>query len=148
MAFRGIDGNSDPAHLAQRHRRVGVVADLRWQVKGHAESLGAVRQQEFVAPVRLFGVAHARVLAHGPQAAAVHRRLNAAGVRKRSRLAQLLRGVKVAQTLGAIDRRNRYSGAGGELFLWLQCLCRQSLGPALAGLLRVPSVPPKPTLRA
>src|SRR5208283_4456307 len=39
-------------------------------------------QQVLVTPVRLVGVTHAGVLPHGPQAAAVHGGLYAAGVRE------------------------------------------------------------------
>ena len=59
---------------------VGIEPDLRRQVEGHAQSGGAIAQQILVAAVRFFGIAHAGVLPHGPQAATIHRGLHAAGV--------------------------------------------------------------------
>ena len=56
---------------------VGVQADLRGQVESNGQSGGAVGQQIFVALVGLLRVAHACVLAHGPEASAVHGRLHA-----------------------------------------------------------------------
>ena len=60
---------------------VGVQADLCRQIEGDGETRGPVGQQIFVAFIRFLGVAHARVLAHGPEASAVHRGLHAASKR-------------------------------------------------------------------
>ena len=74
----GVDGHADLADFAERHRVVGVVADLRGQIEGHRESRGSVGEEEFVAAIGLFCVAHAGVLAHGPEASAIHGGLDAA----------------------------------------------------------------------
>ena len=76
--FDGIDGDADLADFAHGQRMIGVEADLRGQIKGNRESGRSIRQQIFVALVRFLGVAHAGVLAHGPEAAAVHGGLHAA----------------------------------------------------------------------
>ena len=83
--FDGIDGDADFADLAHGQRVVGVEADLRRQIEGHAQAGGAVAQQILVAAIGLFGVAHAGVLPHGPETSAIHGGLHAAGVRKLSR---------------------------------------------------------------
>ncbi len=78
--FDGVDGDADLADFAEGHGVVGVVADLGGEIEGDGEAGGAVGEEEFVAAVGLLGVAHAGVLAHGPEAAAVHGGLDAAGV--------------------------------------------------------------------
>ena len=57
---------------------VGIQANLRGQIEGDGEPGGSVGQQIFVALVGFLGVAHARVLAHGPEASAIHGGLHAA----------------------------------------------------------------------
>ena len=70
-------------------RMVGVEPDLRGQVEGDRKAGGAVGEQVLVALVRLLGVAHAGVLAHGPEPAAVHGCLHAAGEGIFARIARL-----------------------------------------------------------
>ena len=80
--FDRIDGHADFADFSDGQRIVRIEADLRRQIKRHREPSRPIGEQIFVALVRLFGVAHAGVLAHGPEAAAVHRGLHAARVGK------------------------------------------------------------------
>ena len=82
----GVDRHADLANLAHGERVVGVEPDLRRQIEGNAQAGGSLAQQIFVAPVRFVGIAHARVLPHGPQTAAIHGRLHAAGVGELSRV--------------------------------------------------------------
>ena len=71
------------AHLAARARMVGVVAHERGHVEGGRESRLPLREQVFEARVRVLGTPEPGEHAHGPQAAAIHRRVDAAreGVR-------------------------------------------------------------------
>ena len=92
--FDGVDGDADLADFADGQRVVGVVADLRGQIEGDGEPGGAVGEQIFVAAVGFFGVAHAGVLAHGPEAAAVHGGLDAAGVGILAGIAEVAVGVE------------------------------------------------------
>ena len=78
--FDGVDGDADLADFAEGHGVVGVIADLGGEIEGYGEARGAVGEQEFVTAIGLFCVAHAGVLAHGPEAAAIHGGLDAAGV--------------------------------------------------------------------
>jgi hypothetical protein len=87
--FDGINRHAHFAHFAEGQRVVGIESDLGWQIECHRETSRSVREQIFVAFVRLFGVAHACVLAHGPEAAAVHGGLHAAGVGKFSGVANV-----------------------------------------------------------
>ena len=77
-----VDGDADPADLAGGQRMVRVVADLRRQVEGHAEAHDALGEQVAVAAIRLGRRPEAGVLPHRPGPAAVHGRLDAAGVRE------------------------------------------------------------------
>ena len=60
---------------------IGVVADLGGEVEGDGEPGLSLLKEVVVAAVALVGGAKAGVLAHGPEAAAVHVRLHAAGER-------------------------------------------------------------------
>ena len=75
--------------LPQPSAPVGVVAELGRQVEGDGEPGLAFLQQVTEALVRLLGGAVAGVLAHAPQPAAVHGRLDAAGERKLARSADI-----------------------------------------------------------
>ena len=56
---------------------VRVHADLCRQIEGNGQSGGAMREQVLVTLVGFFRVAHAGILAHGPEAATVHGGLHA-----------------------------------------------------------------------
>ena len=77
--FDRIDGHADFADFADGQRMIGIQADLGGQIEGNRKARGAIRQQIFVALVGFLGVAHAGVLAHGPEPAAIHGGLHAAG---------------------------------------------------------------------
>ena len=102
--FDGVDGHAHLADFAHGQRVVGVESDLRRQIEGDAQSGGALAQQIFVAAVRLVGVAHAGVLPHGPQAAAIHRGLHAARVGKLSGIAELRVVVPAFEIGGRVQR--------------------------------------------
>src|SRR6266852_3094537 len=57
---------------------VGVVAVLRRQIEGDIDTREAVIQHVAEAAIRLFSGPEARVLAHRPQPAAIHRRIDSA----------------------------------------------------------------------
>ena len=90
---------------------IGIQADLGGQIEGHRKPGGAVGQQIVVALVGLFGVAHAGVLAHGPQPSAIHGGLNAAGVGKFAGKADLLLAT-LALFSRRVQRLNFDAGAG------------------------------------
>ena len=79
----GQAGDRDAAlpDLALGAGMVGVVAHQRGKVEGHREPGLTPLQQELVALVGVFGGAEPGELAHGPEPAAVHRRVDAAGER-------------------------------------------------------------------
>ncbi len=75
------DRHPDPADLALRLGRVRVVAHLGRQVEGDRQPGLALLEEVAEAPVGLLGGREAGVLAHRPEPAAVHRRLDATGER-------------------------------------------------------------------
>ena len=75
------DRHADPADLALRLGCVGVVAHLGRQVEGDRQPGLALVEEVAEALVGLLGGREAGVLAHRPEAAAVHRRLDATGER-------------------------------------------------------------------
>ena len=58
---------------------VGVQTDLGGQIKSYRESGSTLGEEIFVASVGFFGGCVTGILAHGPQPAAVHVGINAAG---------------------------------------------------------------------
>ncbi len=76
--------------FAVAQRIVGVAAELSRQVEGHREPGRAVLEQVAVAVVGVLGTGEAGVLAHRPQAVAVHAVVDAAGKRILTRLAEAL----------------------------------------------------------
>src|SRR5215831_15698113 len=71
-------------------------------------------KQVAVALVRFLGGGVACILAHRPEPATIHRRLDTARVGILAWIAQLLCSVPVAKVLGRIERLDRDLGAGGE----------------------------------
>src|SRR5690606_20593870 len=132
------DGHAHLAHFALRHHVVGVVADLGGQVEGDREARLPLLQEEFVAAVGLLRVGEAGVLAHGPEAAAVHGGLDAAGEGELAGVAQALVVVPLRQVLRTVERL--YLVAGLRLKAWLallEALRRLGVGrltPLLLGL--------------
>ena len=88
--LQAADGDAHLADFAFGQVVVGVVADLGRQVEGHGKTGLPLFDQVLVARVALGGGAEAGVLAHGPEAAAVHIGLHAARQRVVAGKAQLL----------------------------------------------------------
>src|SRR5690606_21257637 len=98
--------------------------------EGHAQAGLPALEQVVVARVALLGAAEARVLAHGPEAAAVHGGLHAAGegvLPGEPQPPQQLVGVLRA-LLRRVDRRQGDAARGGEGLLALSGPL-QRLGP-------------------
>src|SRR6185503_2203506 len=113
--LEGGDRDPDLADLPARDRRVGVVAHLGREVEGDRQSRLALVEQEPVALVRLGGGAEAGVLAHRPQARAVHGLVHAAGERI---LPRRLGGDPVRGQVGrAVDAPAGRAPRRGELRL-------------------------------
>ncbi len=83
---------------------VGIHADLCGQIKRHRKPCGAVRQQVFVTLVGLFRISHAGVLAHGPEASAVHGGLYAPGIGELAGIAYVGIVVPAFQIRRGIER--------------------------------------------
>ena len=83
--MHAADAHTHLADFALSHRVVGVVTDLRRQIEGHRQAALAFFQQEAIARVGLLGGGIPGVLAHRPQATAIHGRLYPACVREFAR---------------------------------------------------------------
>ena len=70
------------ADFARRQRMIGVHADLCRQVERHGQAALPFAEQVAIARVRFRGAGEARILPHGPEAAAIHRGINAARIGK------------------------------------------------------------------
>ena len=103
-----VDRHADASDFAGGERMVGVVAHLRRQIECDAQPADALREQIPISRVRLGGGAEPGVLPHRPQPPAIHRRLDAAGVRETRRESRDRDG---SQPSSASDRRNEWSCA-------------------------------------
>ena len=110
-------------------RIVRVVAHLRRQVQGYAETGLAPLQQESKTLVRLFRGAESRVLADGPESAAVHRRVDPSSKRVGAGEAQPLQVPAVRAVQRSIHGLQGQPGFGGRLLAVFELA-----QPALAGL--------------
>ena len=93
---------------------VRVVADLRRQIEGDAQAGDALVQQVAVAAVRLGGRAEAGVLAHRPEPAAVHGRLDAARERELAREADVGPGLVGGTSAGEERAIRRHCQVGDD----------------------------------
>ena len=99
-----VDGHADLADLALGAGVVGVVAHLGREVEGARQAGLAGAEEEVEALVGRLGRAEAGVLAHRPQPAAVHGRVDAAGVGRPPRRTELAVRVPAVQVLGRVER--------------------------------------------
>ncbi len=76
---------------------IGIVAHERGQVEGGGEAGLALREEIAEALVSVLGGTEAGELPHGPEAAAVHRGMNAAGIWRLAREAEIAVGIPVGQ---------------------------------------------------
>ncbi len=113
---QGIDGDADLADFAVGHGRIGVVAHLGRQVEGDREAGLPGAEEVVVALVGFLGRAEAGILAHGPEPAAVHGRLHAAGIGVLAGEAELLRIAGLFETGG--EAALHFQPGGGTEFLF------------------------------
>ncbi len=107
MSSTRVDRDADPPDLAGRQRVVGVHAELGRQVERGRQARRAGREQVAEALVGLLGRREPGVLAHRPRPAAVHRGVDAPGVREGAGLAESLGQVETLDgglVVDAIDR--------------------------------------------
>jgi len=108
-----VDGDALAPDLAKRHRVIGVVAHQRRHVERRRQTGLAVVEQVVEALVGLLGRAEARELAEGPQAPAVHRRVDPA--RERILAGQADRRLEVrGEISGRVERLDLLAGERGE----------------------------------
>src|SRR5215470_6466135 len=117
--FERVDGHADPTDLTERERMIRVEADLRGEIERDGEAGLALAEEIAIALVGFDSGAKAGVLAHGPEAAAVHRRVNAAGKRKFAGIAQSGFGIPAGKILFGVQAVDREARESGEFFLAL-----------------------------
>ncbi len=122
---QGTDCNAAFADFAFRERMVGVVAHQRGQVESCRKSRLALRKQIAKALVCVFSRAETGKLAHRPEAAAVHRCMNSARVRRFAGLCEVSIGVPSRQIRWSVKPSNRMTGNRSEFSLALR-IFRQS----------------------
>ena len=110
---QAANGDADFSDLAKGEVMVGIVAYLGGEVESDGEPGLPLFQEEMVAAVALFGGAEAGVLAHGPEATAVHVGLDAAGERILAGEAELVLVVVAAFTVCS-DVGWRIKGLDGD----------------------------------
>ena len=93
---------------------IGVVPDLGRQVEGYREARLTLLEQVAVSGVGFLGVAETRVLAHRPEAAAIHRGLDASGVRELAGKAELREIVPAVHVLGCVEGIDQLAVGGIE----------------------------------
>src|SRR6266581_5485559 len=91
---------------------IGIQANLGWKIESDRQSGSSVGEQVFVTLVRFFGVPHARILSHGPEAPAIHGWLHAASVRKIARITHLPVVVPALQVRRRVELANRNARRG------------------------------------
>ena len=129
-----VDRHPHPPDLAAGHRIVGVVADLGGEVEGHRQTGRPLLEQVAVAAVGLRGAGVAGVLAHGPQAPAVHVRVETAGEREVAGIADRRRVVEAGDVVRPIGGTDGDAGGGGPLLLGRFALGRRRHSLGLLGL--------------
>ena len=102
-----VDGYTDFADFAVREGRVGIQSDLRGQVERHREPYLPLAQEVAIAAVRFRRGAEPGILPRGPQAPAIHRRIDAARVGEFAGIAQRFFGVPAWQALCGIEPLHR-----------------------------------------
>ena len=101
-----VDRDADTADLALRARRIRVDPHLRREIERDAQPGLAGVEQVVEAPIRLRRRPESGVLPHGPEAAAVHRRLHAPRERELPGIGEVARVVD-RRVVWSIDRRDR-----------------------------------------
>ena len=134
----GVDSHPGFAHIADHTRMIGVVAAVRGQIERHTQThltRGEVAAVECIALAR---GGEARVLADGPRADDIHRRIRSAEKRRDSCGEAKLRAIRaVGWSVGLLDRDmlhclfgRRCTGHGGAGLRFgcigqvAQCGCR------------------------
>jgi hypothetical protein len=121
-----VDRDADAAHLPLGLRALGVVAHLGRQVERHRQAGLALLEEVAEAPVGLLGGREPGVLAHRPQPAAIHRRLDAPRERVLPGPPEVAILVQPAVSAGVyrsrisipdeVSKRSRRSGAEAAAF--------------------------------
>ena len=101
------DRDADLAHLAFGEGMVGVIAELRGQIKGNRQAGLPLGHQVLETVVAFLGGRIAGVLAHRPQASPVHGRVHATRIGILAGRAQIVLIVVACQVIRCVYRFDR-----------------------------------------
>src|SRR5207302_10727815 len=104
-------------------------------VERHREAGLSLGEQELVAAVRLLRRAVAGELPDGPRLAAIHRGIDAAGVRELAWIAELLLVIPSLEVIRRVERLQRHAGHRRCVFFPRQLAAAVAGGPLLVGRL-------------
>ncbi len=121
------DGHAALADFAFGECVIGVVAHQSGQIESGGEASLTLRKEIAEALVGVFGGPESRELAHGPEPAAVHRRMDAACVRRLAREAEVAVRVPIWQIRFGVQPANRVRGNRGEFGLALRTFFKSGL---------------------
>ena len=124
-----IDRNADLSDLALSDGIRGIVADLRREIKRAGKPRRTAFDEVTIALVGFLRCGEARVHTHGPEAPAVHRRLNATGIGINAGETEILRVVRLLDVERGVKPLRRNVRARGEL-----CGCLLYVGIVLVKL--------------
>src|SRR6266704_2090512 len=115
--FEGVDGDANFTDFAEGERMIRIHADLRGEIEGDGEPGLSLAQKIAIALVGFDGGAEAGVLAHGPEAAAVHGGIDAAGERKFAGITEGGFGIPVGEMFFVVQAIHGKARESGESLL-------------------------------
>src|ERR1700752_4949677 len=93
---------------------IRIHPDLRGEIQRDREALLPFAEEVAIALVRFTGAAEARVLTHGPEGAAVHCGIDAAGKRELAGEAESFFGIPIVEQIAGVQPLDGPAGNSGE----------------------------------
>ncbi len=112
---KGTDRHAALADFSFGKRMVGVVAHERGEIEGYGQARLSLCEEVAEAAIGVFGGAEAGELSHGPEARAIHRRVNAARVGRLAWGAEIALRVPIGHIGLRVENADGMAGDRGEL---------------------------------
>ena len=122
--FERVDGHANPPHFAARERVIRIQPDLRGKIERYGKPRLSLRKQITVTRIGFTRRPKTGVLAHGPEAAAIKRRVDAARVGVFTRITRLIVIVPIGEILRRVEALELKAGARGEFHFGFFALVR------------------------
>ena len=117
--FEGVDGNADFADFTKGESVIGIHADLGRKIEGDGEASLTFAEEIAITLVGFDCGAKAGVLAHGPEAAAVHGGIDAASEGEFAGITENGFGIPVGEVFFGIEAIDGNAGGRGEFLFAL-----------------------------